>query len=93
MPKTTLTEYIAAALTLARYEYCDETEQWCVYIDRLPGAWAQGKTVEEARAELAEVVEGWLIVALQRSEPIPTLNGLRIGKAGKRVQHATAQAS
>ena len=79
MKKTGLSEYITEALKQAVYEYCDHTQQWCVYIQELPGCWAAGKTVEQVRQELWEVVEGWLILALQAGDPLPEINGCVIG--------------
>ena len=92
MRKTTLSEYVEEALTLARYEFCEDTKQWCAYVDKLPGAWAQGITVEATRSELAEVIEGWVIVALQHNDRIPTINGIAVGRPSKRAKHAAAQA-
>ena len=91
MRKTTLSEYVAEALSLARYEFCGEIGQWCAYIDKLPGVWAQGDTVEEVRAELAEVIEGWLILALQRDERIPAINGATVGRLRRGAKYAPAQ--
>jgi predicted RNase H-like HicB family nuclease len=50
-------------------------------IARVPGAdgfYAQGTSVEEARAELADVIEGNVLLALQLNLPVPALPGVDI---------------
>ena len=39
-------------------------------ITTLPGVWATGKTLEECRHNLVEVVDGWLVVRLCKELPI-----------------------
>jgi len=75
------------ALARATYEYDADTESWCAWVEALPGCWSQADTVEEARRELAEVIEGWLLLSLQRGHPIPELSGRTVGPVpmGERV--------
>lgn len=80
MRRMTLTEYVTEALAQATYEYCVDTESWCAWVEALPGCWSQADTVEEARRELSEVIEGWLILSLQQGHPIPELNGRTVGR-------------
>ncbi|HHT9120831.1 MAG TPA: type II toxin-antitoxin system HicB family antitoxin [Candidatus Hypogeohydataceae bacterium YC41] len=42
------------------------------------GVWANGKTVEECRKELVEVLEEWLIFKLRDKDPIPVVKGIEI---------------
>ncbi len=37
----------------------------------LAGVYATGKTLEECRANMMEVIDGWIIVRLRRGLPIP----------------------
>jgi len=76
----TISDYVTKTIQNAIYEYCDETNSWCGYVLELPGCWAMGNTIEEVRSELIEVIEGWIILALQLGDPIPELDGLTIGK-------------
>jgi len=39
-------------------------------VPELPGVWATGKTLEECRKNLIEVIDGWIIVRLRRGIPI-----------------------
>jgi predicted RNase H-like HicB family nuclease len=44
----------------------------------LKGIWATGKTLEECRKKLSEVIEGWIIVRLKKGLPIPPIGKYRI---------------
>ncbi len=37
----------------------------------LSGVWATGKTLEECRRNLAEVLDGWMILRLKKNLPLP----------------------
>lgn len=69
-------EYIQAALERAVYKTLKgEDEPIFVSVPELPGAWATGKTVEEARKELIEVIEEWILLGVRLGHPIPTIGG------------------
>ena len=76
-----LVEYIEEALKKARYELIDNPEPYYGEIRKLRGVWATGKTLEECRRNLAEVVEGWLIVRLRKGLSIPPLGRIRVEPA------------
>ena len=67
-----LTEYIDEALERARYELIDDPDTPCE-VPELPGVWATGDTLEVCRRELKDVIEGWLLVSVRQSPPIPPL--------------------
>lgn len=76
-----LTEYIDAALARARYELIDDPETpYYGEIPELAGIWASAKTLEACRTELKEVVEGWLLLSVKRSLPIPPLGDVEIAE-------------
>ncbi len=69
-------EYIEAALERAVYKTLeDEEEPIFVSVPDLPGAWATGKTIEEARKELISVIEGWIALRLRMGRSIPPIGG------------------
>ncbi|MFP4067913.1 MAG: type II toxin-antitoxin system HicB family antitoxin [Spirochaetaceae bacterium] len=70
-----ITEYVQAALDHAHYEIIDDEEPYYGEVKELSGVYATGKTLEECRAELAEVIEGWLLLSVQRRLPIPPIDG------------------
>ncbi len=56
-------EYIQEALRRAKYEIIgDEDEPFYGEVPELKGVWAQGKTLEECRENLAEVIDGWILL-------------------------------
>jgi predicted RNase H-like HicB family nuclease len=50
--------------------------------------WATGKTLEECRNHLAEVIEGWLIVRLRNGLAIPPIGKHQI-KAARALRFGT----
>ena len=73
-----ITQYIEAALSRARYEIIEDEESYYGEIPELEGIWATGKTLEECRRNLAEVIDGWLVVRLRRGLSIPSIGEHRI---------------
>lgn len=68
-----LIEYIEEALRRARYELIDDEEPYYGEVPELKGVWASGKTLEECRENLKDVIEGWLLVSLRKDIPVPIL--------------------
>ncbi len=71
-------EYINAALAKAKYEIIKDEEPFYGEVPGLEGVWATGKTLEECRKNLAEVVEGWIIIRIKKGLPIPPIGGIVI---------------
>jgi predicted RNase H-like HicB family nuclease len=84
---TMIQEYIQAALRHARYEIIEDEEPYYGEIEGLQGVYATGKTLEECRERLAEVLDGWIIVRLSRGLPIPPIDGREI-KSPKEIRVA-----
>jgi len=83
---TVLIEYIEEALKRARYEIIDDEEPYYGAIAELQGVWATGKSLEECRNTLKEVIEGWIIVSIKKGLPIPKLGDFEI----KEIEEAIA---
>jgi predicted RNase H-like HicB family nuclease len=71
-------EYVQEALRRAHYEIIEDPEPFYGEVPELAGVWASGKTLEECRQNLADVLEGWIIVRLRRGLAIPPLGEVRI---------------
>jgi predicted RNase H-like HicB family nuclease len=71
-------QYIETALAHARYDMIDDEEPFYGEVPELPGVWATGKTLEECRRNLVEVIDGWIIVRLRRGLPIPPIDNCTI---------------
>lgn len=71
-------EYLDMALKRAHYEIIDDEEPFYGEVPELQGVWASGRTLEECRSKLSEVIDGWVLVRLSRGLPIPEIEGVRI---------------
>jgi len=72
-------EYIQEALKGAHYELIrDDKEPYYGEIPALKGVWASGKTLEECRQNLVEVLEGWILLHLKKGLPIPPVGDKHI---------------
>jgi len=73
-----LLEYIEEALRRARYEIIEDEEPYYGEIPELQGVWATGRTLEECRENLREVLEEWILLSVKRGLPIPALGEIAI---------------
>lgn len=71
-------EYVQAALDLAHYEMIEDEEPYYGEVPALQGVWATGRTLEECRRNLAETIEGWILVRNRQNLDIPEINGFSI---------------
>lgn len=84
-----IAEYINEALARATYERIeDKRNPYYAQVRGLKGVWATGKTLEQCRNHLAEVIEGWLIVRLRKGLPIPPLGKHQV-KAARALRFGT----
>jgi predicted RNase H-like HicB family nuclease len=67
-----IVQYIEAALGKAKYDIIRDEEPYYGEVPGLKGVWATGKTLEECRKNLSEVIEGWIIVRIKKGLPIPS---------------------
>jgi predicted RNase H-like HicB family nuclease len=81
-----LTEYIEEALRRARYEIIEDEEPYYGEVEELKGVWATGRTLEECRNNLKEVIEGWILLSVKRGFPIPSLGDNEI----REIQESTS---
>ena len=73
-----LIEYVEEALRHARYEMIQDEEPYYGEVTELKGVWATGKSLEECRERLQEVIQGWILVSLRKNLPIPRLGACEI---------------
>jgi predicted RNase H-like HicB family nuclease len=71
-------EYIEMALKHAHYEMIEDEDPFYGEVAELQGVWASGKTLEQCRDKLADVIDGWILVRLSRGLAIPEISGVRI---------------
>ena len=73
-----LVEYIEEALKRARYEIIRDDEPYYGEVRELPGVWATGLSLEECRENLREVLEGWILVRIQKGLSMPPLGDRQV---------------
>jgi hypothetical protein len=81
MPKerlVTLREYVQEALKNAVYEKGEVLDVIIAEVPDLPGCFAQGRDFEEAREDLIDAIELWVMSALMDGDEIPVINGCRL---------------
>jgi predicted RNase H-like HicB family nuclease len=72
-----LDDYIEAALKTARFEKIDKGTRVYAGLPQFRGAWADGKTRDEAAKTLRQVLKGWIELQLERGQPLPRLKGVQ----------------
>jgi predicted RNase H-like HicB family nuclease len=73
-----LTAYVEAAMRHAQFEWLEDSHEWYGEIPPCRGVWASGATVEACRAELRDVLEGWIALGLWRGDELPAVDGATI---------------
>jgi len=74
----TLSEFVAEILKNAEYEKGEKLEVIVAEAPDLPGCITQAATVEEARENLVDAIEVWLMSCLRSGEDPPVVNGRRL---------------
>jgi predicted RNase H-like HicB family nuclease/predicted HTH domain antitoxin len=73
-----LTEYLAAALSAARFEIIKDEVPYYGSIPALTGVWATGRTRDECQRNLASALGDWVFFSIARGEEPPTVNGISL---------------
>ncbi len=73
-----LTNYLNAALRRAHYEILPDDQSFYGDIPSFDGVYANAATLEDCRAELAEVLEEWILFRVSRRLPLPIVDGLEL---------------
>ena len=76
-----ITEYIEEALKKAHYEIIQDEEPFYGEISELPGVWGSGKSLEECRNNLKNVLESWILVSVKKGIPIPKIGDYEISES------------
>jgi predicted RNase H-like HicB family nuclease len=83
----TRSEYMKAAMRKARFDQMEDGK-WFASIPGFAGVWASASTVDEARKELSDVLDGWISVHTEHGKnSLPDVDGLSFHENPKRMQH------
>jgi predicted RNase H-like HicB family nuclease len=74
----TLREYVTEALKNAVYEKGEVLDVVVAEAPDLPGCLTQGDSIEEARENLIDAIEVWIMAGLQSGEQMPVINNCRL---------------
>lgn len=74
-----LTNYLRAALHLARYEILADDKSFYGEVPGFDGVYANAATLEACREELAEVLEEWILFRISKNLPLPIVDGIELG--------------
>ena len=78
-----LIQYIQTALEHAKYEIIEDEEPYYGEVPELQGVWASGKTLEECRKNLEDVLDEWIIIRLKKGLSIPPIGNFNFETAGE----------
>ena len=73
-----LTKYLEAAMRTAHYEMLPDDGTYYGEVPACRGVYANARTLEECRNELAEVLEDWLLIRIHKNLAIPVIGGLEL---------------
>lgn len=73
-----LSDYVSEVLKNAVYEKGEDLDVIVAEAPDLPGCLTQGASVEEARENLVDAIEVWLMSGLRSGEDPPAVNGCRL---------------
>jgi predicted RNase H-like HicB family nuclease len=88
-----LAAYTVEILKNAVYEKGEQLDVIVAEAPDLPGCMTQGATFEEARENLVDAIEVWVLSGLRNGEDPPVVNGCRLAitAAPRRSGHAKSQ--
>jgi predicted RNase H-like HicB family nuclease len=73
-----LADYVTEILKNAVYEKGEQLDVIVAEAPDLPGCLTQGATFDEARENLLDAIEVWLMCGLRSGEDPPVVNGCRL---------------
>lgn len=83
MNSAMIKDYIAQALSHARYEVIEDEEPYYGEVPGLAGVYATGRSLEECRENLKNVIEGWILARREHNLAVESIfrkAGLAEGK-------------
>ena len=74
MNSARIKDYIAQALSHARYEIIEDDEPYYGEVPELAGVYATGRSLEECRENLKNVIEGWILVRREHNLAVESIS-------------------
>ena len=76
-------EYVERGLGRARYDLLEDGS-FVAEVPGLRGVVGTGRTLEQCRRVLAEVIEEWVLVRVARGLKVPALGGIEVAVTSRR---------
>jgi predicted RNase H-like HicB family nuclease len=73
-----LTKYLEAAMRHAHYEIVADDQSYYGEIPPCRGVYANARTLEECRSELAQVLEDWVLFRIYKNLALPKIDGIKL---------------
>ena len=73
-----LTQYVKAAMALAKYEILEDDGTYYGEIPPCRGVWANERTLEACRQELEQALEDWVLFRIHKHLPLPKIGGISL---------------
>jgi hypothetical protein len=86
-----LRHYVSEVLKNAAYEKGEKLEVIVAEAPDLPGCLTQGASFEEARENLVDAIEVWLMSGLRSGQDPPVVNGCRLAITASPGRNANAR--
>jgi predicted RNase H-like HicB family nuclease len=86
MKNVSLNHYVKEILKTAVYKQDNKLNCIVVSVPILPGCMTQGDNFEEARDNLIDAIELWIMVGLREGEAMPEINGIGLASMIERPE-------
>ena len=73
-----LTKYLEAAMKHAHYEILADDQTYYGEIPPCRGVYANARTLEKCRSELAQVLEDWVLFRIYKNLALPKIDGIKL---------------
>ena len=73
-----LIQYVTAAMHQAHYEFLKNDRKFYGEIPSCSGVYATGRTLEECRDQLEEVLEEWIFFRIAKNFEVPAVKGIKL---------------
>jgi len=73
-----ITKYLEAAMKHAHYEILADDQTYYGEIPPCRGVYANARTLEKCRSELAQVLEDWVLFRIYKNLALPKIDGIKL---------------
>jgi predicted RNase H-like HicB family nuclease len=86
MKNVSFNQYVKEILKTSIYRQDNDLKCIVASVPILPGCMTQADNFEEARDNLIDAIELWIMVGLREGEEMPAVNGIRLASMIERLE-------